>query len=418
MDLESQIRHVHGPEEVTYGLDELVVVCLVRDGRPYLKSFVEHYFSLGVKHVVFLDNGSSDGTVSTARSYDNVTILQTELPFKEYKNSLRRYLVTHFGRDRWVLYVDIDELFDYPYSDVVGLNSLLRYLTEKSYTAVVGQMLDMFPERPVLNAAAREDEPLKELHRFYDISNIATEDYYSTSGISNTLASDEIEIYRDGINKSLFGHNNLLTKHPLMFLDDEIRPIDPNAHWVGRARVADITCVLFHYKFTGYFYEKALRAAEEESYASNSCKYKRYLETLEQDPELQIKRETAQELTDINDLIDNQFLVVSGDYMIQVDTNERKSEAVDTLRGGEPRRLVDAFSKASARARTQARVAKNLERQVEILENSLANERQRIELLERRNQNLEHQIQDIQDSRSWKLLGKLGRIRARILSKG
>jgi hypothetical protein len=39
MDLESQIRHLHGPEEVTYALDELVVVCLVRDGHPYLKSF-------------------------------------------------------------------------------------------------------------------------------------------------------------------------------------------------------------------------------------------------------------------------------------------------------------------------------------------------------------------------------------------
>jgi hypothetical protein len=36
---------------------------LVRDGRPYVRSFVAHYSSMGVKHLIFLDNGSTDGTV-------------------------------------------------------------------------------------------------------------------------------------------------------------------------------------------------------------------------------------------------------------------------------------------------------------------------------------------------------------------
>ena len=315
MDLETRIRHLHGPEEVTYGLDELVVVCLVRDGLPYLKSFVEHYFSLGVKHIVFLDNGSSDGTVSMAQSYKNVTILQTDLPFKEYKNPLRRYLVARFGQGRWILYVDVDELFDYPYSNVVDLGAFLGYLTEKSYTAVVAQMLDMFPKRCELYAANIDDEPLKELHKFYDISNITTEGYYTRGDASNTLANEEIEVHRGGVHRTVFGQRALLTKHPLMFLDDEIRPIDPGPHWVSRARVADITCVLFHYKFIGDFYERAVRAVKEESYANDSAKYKKFLGTLEQDPELQIKRETAQELRDINDLIDNRFLIVSENYV-------------------------------------------------------------------------------------------------------
>lgn len=416
MDFESGIRHLHGPEEVKYGLDELIVVCLVRDGRPYLKSFVEHYFSLGVKHIIFLDNGSSDGTVSSARSYENVTVLQTELSFKDYKIPLRHYLVTRFGKGRWILYVDIDELFDYPYSDVVSLGALLRYLNEKSYTAVVGQMLDMFPEKPVLSAAAREDEPLKELHRFYDVSNITAEDYYPAGGASNKVASQEIEVYRDGITRTLFGHNNLLTKHPLIFLDDELKPMEGSSvHWVGGARVADITCVLFHYKFIGGFREKALRAVEEESYASNSRKYKRYLETLEKDPELQLKRATAQELRNVDDLVENQFLTVSGDYIAWVEEEERKSGAAGVP---EPRRLVEALSRASARARSNARVARNLERQVALLEENLARERQTVELLEKRNRNLEDQIRDIQGSRSWKLLGILDRIRSMMPGKG
>jgi Glycosyl transferase family 2 len=166
------VEHVHGPEEVSYGMDELVVLCLVRDGRPYVRSFVEHYFSMGVKHLVFLDNGSTDGTVEALKGYDNVTVLRTKLPFKEHQGSMKRYLVKRFGRGRWSLYVDIDELFDYPYSDVVGLGSLLGYLNHNSYTAVVAQMLDMFPEEPLSGRALDMDEPLKEQHRFYDLSNL------------------------------------------------------------------------------------------------------------------------------------------------------------------------------------------------------------------------------------------------------
>ena len=55
-----------------------------------------------------------------------------------------------------VVALDVDELFDYPYSDVVSLGSFLRYLSKKSYTAVTAQMLDMFP-----------GEPLERLKNFY-----------------------------------------------------------------------------------------------------------------------------------------------------------------------------------------------------------------------------------------------------------
>src|SRR5215218_4136819 len=167
----NSIEHLYGPEEVSYEEDELVLVCLLRDGRPYVKSFIEHHASMGIKHMFFLDNGSTDGTVETLKQYENVSVLHTGLPFKRYEVSLRQYLVERFGQEgRWCLYVDIDELFDYPYSDVVSLGSLLRYLNERSYTAVVAQMLDMFSEEPLSDAPSKEGEPLKEQHRFYDIS--------------------------------------------------------------------------------------------------------------------------------------------------------------------------------------------------------------------------------------------------------
>src|SRR5215213_6559146 len=248
------VEHLHGPEEVAYEADELVVVCLVRDGRPYVKSFVEHYTSMGAKHLFFLDNGSTDGTVEALKGYDNVTVLRTALPYKEYKYLFKQYLIERFGKkDRWSLCADIDELFDYPYSDVVGLDSLLRYLNERSYTAVAAQMLDMFPEEPLSGSGRPSelpDEPLKERHRFYDVSNISR---ISMRGHplfrNNTLESDEVKALRGGIRQTLFGFRANLTKFPLVFSDGRVKPFDGSTHWVDNARIAGLTCVLFHYKF-------------------------------------------------------------------------------------------------------------------------------------------------------------------------
>src|SRR5919112_692818 len=216
----NSIEHLYGAEEVPYAEDELVLLCLLRDGRPYLKSFLEHHFSMGVKHMFFLDNGSTDGTVEALKQYENVTVLYTELPFERYELSVRQYLVERFcKKGRWCLYADMDELFDYPYSDVVSLSSLLRYLNERSYTAVVAQMLDMFPEKPLSDVSSDEDERLKEVYRFYDISNVRQQNYWEdpfVSGTGNVLANEEVEAYRNGIQNTLFGITPPLTKHPLV----------------------------------------------------------------------------------------------------------------------------------------------------------------------------------------------------------
>jgi glycosyl transferase family 2 len=320
--LHGSIEHLHGPSEIPYAEDELVVVCLVRDGRPYVKSFIEHYFSLGVKHIVFLDNDSSDSTVPATCRYDNVTVLQTKLPFKHYDLLMKQYLISRFGRrGRWCLYVDIDELFDYPYSEVVGLDSFLRYLTSKSYTAVMAHMLDMFPEKPLSSdRPSNLDEPLKEVHRFYDITDVTRKSLKENPRhllrFNNTYESHVMEQFRGGIRQTVFGADHNLTKQPLVFLDGKIKPMHENIKWVNNARVADLTCVLLHYKFLDwYFHALTTRNVREEQYSRGSVRYKKYLVGLGKRPSLQGKRETAREMKSVNELLEDQFLVVSEDYV-------------------------------------------------------------------------------------------------------
>src|SRR5215217_9707739 len=237
----NSIDHLYGPEQVSYAEDELVLLCLLRDGRPYVKSFVEHHFSLGVKHLFFLDNGSTDGTVEALKEYENVTVLRTGLPFERYELSVRQYLVERFcQKGRWCLYADMDELFDYPYSDVVSLGALLRYLNERSYTAVVAQMLDMFPEEPLSGRASSPDEPLKQRHRFYDISNVKRmsikEPLGRTVTGNNTYESDDIEFFYGGAFETLFDCIPLfLTRFSLTFSDGKVKPFAGSGHRVDDA---------------------------------------------------------------------------------------------------------------------------------------------------------------------------------------
>ena len=405
------VEHIHGPQEVAYGIDELVVLCLVRNGRPYVRSFIEHYASIGVKHIVFLDNGSTDGTVEALKGYDNVTVLRSMLPFKRYQMLMKQYLIERFGRGRWTLSVDMDELFDYPYSDVVSLSSLLEYLNERSYTAVVAQMLDMFPEVPVSDAVSDEDEPLKERHRFYDISNVREQGYWEfpfVSGSGNVVTNEEIGIYRNGIQNTVFGTLPALTKHPLIFLDDKIKPVDRSAHSVSNARLADFTCVLYHYKFTNHLYQLIRDAAQQENYMRDSGKQKKWLKVLEKSPNLLVKSETSRELRDVNDLVENGFLVVSEEYMSWVHDQEEKRVAYTM---GDEQHILEV------RYRLQTLKAHRFERQARGLKSRLTEERQKVRSLEETNQMLASRLGRIQASRRWKLMDYLARVRARLFGK-
>ena len=55
---------VHGPSEMpTMGVIGFV---LLRDGEVWLEEFLHHHFRQGVSHVVLMDNGSTDKTVTLA----------------------------------------------------------------------------------------------------------------------------------------------------------------------------------------------------------------------------------------------------------------------------------------------------------------------------------------------------------------
>lgn len=304
------VKHLYGQRKIDYGIDELIATCVVRNGERYIKSFIEHHFALGVKHIVFLDNGSTDDTTSIASNYKNVTVLQAKCPYRKYETSLKEYLVRRFSTNRWNLFLDIDELFDYPFSENLDLKALLNYLNQHSYTAAIAQILDLFSEKSLTSLKNAINDNLKDVYNYYDISNIKKCDY-----VYGKLSNKEVKMHFGGIRKTIFGSNNGLTKAPLVFIDHKIK-LFVRWHHAENACLADFTCVLLHYPFISSFSEKVKEAVKTDRYSHSTAggEYKMYWKRVQIKPDLNIKQDAACKLENLSDLVENGFLVVSPEY--------------------------------------------------------------------------------------------------------
>lgn len=303
-----KVEWLSGPRRVSATAEEFVVVCPVLDGAVYLHEFLRHYRELGAKQIVLLDNGSTDGTPALAAGEPDVTVLQTAAPFKIYKDVMRRWLVSRFGRGNWVLCVDIDELFDYPFRNG-GATDLLRYLNRRGFNAVVAQMLDMFPQAAI---TASTGAAWRQEHRFYSLGDLERKPYAAFYGERNEAPPVGLDVLHGGVRSSAFQVRAMLTKHPLLFPSSGVAYLQ--SHHVRGARVADVSAVLLHYKFVGDFAQYVKAVVKAESFWMDSREYKQYLRAIEVHPGLSLYSETASELQAVEQLVEQGFLIASDSF--------------------------------------------------------------------------------------------------------
>lgn len=250
------IPRVFGPDRVQYEKNQFVVVCLVKNGEEYLPSFLRHYRKLGARHFFFIDNESTDDTQPILRRQHDVTIYRTSLKHKRYESEIRRTIIEKHCSSRWCMCVDIDELFEYPGATSNPMETFLAYLNGNHYTSVVSYMLDMFASEQGIKSAYLED-----VYTSFDLSDIQWGDYFSGfeafNGL-NVLPVETIGNYFGGVRQKHIkaGESRfLLTKHPLIFIDHHIEPVTM-PHFCNKSKIADVTCLLKHYKLTASLKKK------------------------------------------------------------------------------------------------------------------------------------------------------------------
>lgn len=320
------VTHLHGPKRVRLNQNEAAVTCVVRNGAFYIEAFIRHYKRIGFKHIFFLDNGSSDETLSLIKQHDNVSICASSLPVDANQGIFKKHLAAKSVIGGWCLDADIDELFEYPSSDVLELSGFLDYLNNNRYTAVMTQLLDMFSDQPLDRLARNHEHELQRTYRYFDIAAIkktkyAMSDVATRHGGQNQLADEDSSLYWGGIRKTLYGNDCLLTKHSLFYMGARL-DLFPHVHFVNHARLADVSCAMLHYKLTA----NALDIAQQNSerFTANARSYCAFVDLLMTTPNLQIKRESAHRLDTVNDLVDLGFLTISKKYASYVNMFQRE----------------------------------------------------------------------------------------------
>ncbi|MEM9087510.1 MAG: glycosyltransferase family 2 protein [Cyanobacteria bacterium P01_F01_bin.53] len=319
---------------------DAIVLCVVKDGESLVQAFIEHYLSLGFKHIVFLDNGSTDKTIEIIKSYKQTTLLASSKPFGTYYVIFKNFLLQTFGRDRWCVVADVDEFLHFPLER--SLNDVLTYLNQNSYDTVCIQMLDMFSKAGVPlptnqsidqfndqfndGAADQSASPkqwdltaLTSVFDAYDLSNITRRPYVRKW---QPKIHSGIRFLYGGIRKTVFQGNCFLTKEAMMFVHRGTRLQTSHLqspHLLKRSKVADFSAVFLHYKFTEDFYDTTLKAIETENHWRQSKEYKAYFSVLKKQIETQqqafsLWQSSSLVLKHIDDLIAQDFLFVSNEF--------------------------------------------------------------------------------------------------------
>ena len=273
---------------------DVLLFCTLRNEHVRLPYFLKFYRDMGVNHFLFVDNDSTDGSGEYLAEQDDVSLWHTKASYKrsnfgvDWLNGLQR----KYGHGHWILVVDPDELFLYPFCDTRPIQALTDWLDNSSIRCFGAMLLDMYPKGRLNDQPYLPGQDPLEIASWFDPGNYA---------IKKNKKYGNLWIQGGPRARVFFADNALkapaLNKIPLVKWDKRYAYVS-STHMLlprGLNQVYDewggekASGVLLHTKFLNTFTEKAAEELERRQHYSGSVEYKAYAATLEQNPELWCK---------------------------------------------------------------------------------------------------------------------------------
>jgi len=153
--------------------DDILLFSTIRNEIIRLPYFLEYYRKLGVRHFLFVENDSNDGTREYLQQQPDVSLWSTGHSYKlsRFGMDWLTWLQIKYGHGHWCLTVDADELLVYPYCDERPLQALTGWLDKRSVPAFGALMLDMYPKGPLDGQIYRAGQNPFEILRWFDAGN-------------------------------------------------------------------------------------------------------------------------------------------------------------------------------------------------------------------------------------------------------
>jgi hypothetical protein len=145
----------------------------LRNERVRLPFFLKYYRDLGINHFMIVDNDSDDGSLEYLRDQKDVSVWHTKHSYKRSRFGVDwlNWLKMRYAHDHWVLVVDPDEFFVYPFSDTRPLRALTDWLDASSIKSFSAMLLDMYPKGPIGAQPYREGQDPFEIAQWFDSGN-------------------------------------------------------------------------------------------------------------------------------------------------------------------------------------------------------------------------------------------------------
>lgn len=153
--------------------NDILAFVTQRNERVRLPYFLEYYRNLGVRHFLFVDNDSNDGSPEYLATQPDVSLWQTRSSYKQSRFGMDWicWLLFQYGHDHWCLTVDPDEFLVYPHCDTRPLNALTDWLSDSGHRSFPAMLLDMYPKGGLRDEIYQEGQNPFEIAAWFDPAN-------------------------------------------------------------------------------------------------------------------------------------------------------------------------------------------------------------------------------------------------------
>lgn len=153
--------------------DDVLLVSIMRNEKIRLPYFLSYYRDLGVNQFLIVDNNSDDGTGEYLADQPDVSVWQATASYKtaSFGVDWTNYLLRTYAHDHWVLTVDPDEFFIYPFCDTRPIRALTDWLDGSCIRSFGTMLIDMYPEGPIEEAKYQSGQDPFEIAPWFDPGN-------------------------------------------------------------------------------------------------------------------------------------------------------------------------------------------------------------------------------------------------------
>ncbi len=153
--------------------NDILLMSVMRNEKIRLPYFLDYYRKLGINHFLCVDNNSDDGTHEYLSSQPDVSLWWTDVGYKNATFGLdwSNYLLRRYAHKHWVLTVDPDEFFIYPFCDTRPIRALTDWLDDTGVRSFGTMLIDMYPETGIMDAPYHEGQNPFEVAPWFDSGN-------------------------------------------------------------------------------------------------------------------------------------------------------------------------------------------------------------------------------------------------------